>query len=895
MTFLRLLSTLLASVTVFCTGCRLFAPVAVRPVTDPGLSPEKLSRLRSHLQQSSWRTNRHWSPLDEWTARAGRFPAVGRQRWITDPKSIEEFFNDSRSNQQDRKTSDSPKVSPQSVPIDRYLAALTERDDLSAWNAAILWAKRNPFAARRTEAILARLVGAPPTVRNPKTNEASKSGRKRTAGKPISTAMRAAATEAWCLVLTAGSNHPVDSLAPAAILAERQHNMPDIIRGELWRGIARRVAPVRIPLLEKTLAVSSDGKREPLELRRAAMESCLLYALGNRTPVDGPAEGSDRPQFDASLWPATLGNCRSDSDRAIRRQYGLWLAVVHHPDAIRILERQLTDSSIRVREAATVSLGRLGTDEARALLRKRAHHSAERVRMLAVRQLARWGAGEVEPFAHDRSFNVRRVVAESLVSYPESRSALMIHGFLTDANQQVQLAAVQAVQHWPDALALPLLYHGMRDAFQTTRMLCFNQVQKRLKIPVEYRFDAPTAARAKAVARLEHASGVPLGYWNRLRRDGLKQTSTTDGRHIDQIRADLGIVTDPSALPTSPAYFAALGRLKRLPESDVRILEEGLLEQTTDRSGVVVQEVLPELSAAYTALRDLENSDVLVRRRAAQTLSRLATQHSLSRLVVRLLGERLQHEPDPMVWMYAVSSVMRDGSNENVRIAQLALNQPWADIRALGCQYIARHGRREYALWLLHLGLLYDRSRKVQLAAIEAAGRCGNPIILDGIPAGPETDKATGERRSIRGLRPLMNDAHHDVRFAAVVSMTRLGDVAAASELERMSADPDATVRQTIVDAMGRSGRSRFVAPLIRLGWNESSDRVTRAVLASLNQLVPPEKRPRELLDVSTSHDKINVWANWLNRPHVSARRSTTERSAPIRPSVIEHHVFTNR
>ena len=865
---------MLATVTVFCTGCRLFAPAAPPQVADPRVSAVKLDRIRAHLLRNLWRTNRHWSPLDEWSARTGEFSPADHQRWTPGTLPFRKILDDAHTNDADATTTGASTDSAQPVPIDRYLSALIGRNDLSGWNAAILWAKRNPPAARRTLPILERLVSDPPTIRkqNNSARPSTIEQRSPTVGKPISTATRAAAAEAWCLVLAAGSRDPADALAPAAIIAERTRDMPDVVRGELWRGIARRVAPARIPQLAQSFAIAADETRGPLEMRRAAIESCLLYALWNGTLSDGPSGTSDRMEYDSSLWPTTIENCRSDNDRRIRRQYGLWLAIVRHPDAVGLLKRQLTDPSIRVRETAIASLGRLGTEQARGLLRSRAHTSAERVRMLAVRQLARWGAGEVVPFAHDASFHVRSAVATALAPYPEPRSALLLHDFLTDTNQQVQLAAVQAIQHWPDTLALPLLYHGMRDAFQTTRVLCWGQVRRRTSGAVDYHFDASPAARSAAVARLEQDGGIPLGYWKRLRRDGLRQTSVADGEHIQQIREDLALVTDPSASPTSPSYFAALGRLKRLPNTDVPLIEESLLDQITDRSGVVIREVLPELSDAYRALRDLENSDALVRRRSARRLSRLAKKHSLSRLVVRLLNDRLESEPDPMVWMYAVAAVMPDGSDEGARIAQLALNQPWADTRVLGCRYIARHGRREYALWLLHLGLLYDRSRKVQLAAIDAAGRCGNPIILDGLPASAKVETVTGKSQPIRGLRPLMNNAHRDVRFQTVLSMTRLGDDAAANELERMSADPDPTVRRTIVEAMGHSGRSRFVAPLIRLGWNESSDRVRTAILTSLNELVPEKKRPRKLLAVSAIDDKINVWAIWLKRPHVSAR-----------------------
>ncbi len=80
-----------------------------------------------------------------------------------------------------------------------------------------------------------------------------------------------------------------------------------------------------------------------------------------------------------------------------------------------------------------------------------------------------------------------------------------------------------------------------------------------------------------------------------------------------------------------------------------------------------------------------------------------------------------------------MAAVMPDAADENAQISLRALNDFRAEIHLLGCQYLSRHGRLQYALWLIRLGLFHDPDKRVRLEAIEAAGRCGSRIVLDGV------------------------------------------------------------------------------------------------------------------------------------------------------------------
>ena len=134
--------------------------------------------------------------------------------------------------------------------------------------------------------------------------------------------------------------------------------------------------------------------------------------------------------------------------------------------------------------------------------------------------------------------------------------------------------------------------------------------------------------------------------------------------------------------------------------------------------------------------------------------------------------------------------------------------------------------------------LFFDADASVQFAAIEAAGRCHSPLVLDGV--GGDDD----ESLPTRGLRSLLMHPDQQLRFAVVIAMSRLGDPQGMQEMVRLGYHPESNIREDVVQAMGESGQSRFIEHLLRLAWTESNDLVKRAILKSLGRLVPAVEHP---------------------------------------------------
>src|SRR6185369_7075635 len=221
------------------------------------------------------------------------------------------------------------------------------------------------------------------------------------------------------LLATTGDDAQAALAAAGNALAQK--GLPVEVRGELFRGIARHVRPDRIPGLIETLQAESAADKSPAapsrDLRRAALEGCLVHAVrhakGRRANVgtsqkdfDGDAESADPvadETIDPAPWIASLWKIRWDSDARLRKCFGELLAVLEHADAFEVLKAQLGDQEPAVRDAAAVSLGMLGTPEAKAELQTLAQRPEERTRMIAVRGLSAFGIRDLAPFAQDKS------------------------------------------------------------------------------------------------------------------------------------------------------------------------------------------------------------------------------------------------------------------------------------------------------------------------------------------------------------------------------------------------------------------------------------------------------------------------------------------------------------
>ena len=860
-------------------------------------SDVRVTRAANVLQTDQWRQRPAWTPLhrdDRLAGGASRGASrQNRARWMhpsgelaaeliaapTGPTAdvIEPDATDGR-------TADgAARKPPQVDDLNARYAQLVLQDQMPGWNGAILWAEHDPQAAQPAAVVLAKLTLHPPEYTPRQTEPPAAtiaSPRKAREAKPaapaptrISTNMRAAAAAAWCAVLAESSADPDTAMAPAGI-ALLDKDLPELIRAELMRGIACRVPPVRIPGVAGALRTENAGDTDPvasLELRRAAMDACLLHAVVHRESLSHPADaarpdsstdqgngaGADGQASDAEIdgtpspWPGEVWNRQWDPDFRVRQRFGEWLAVLAHPNAFKVLKAQLTDQEPKVRDAALFSLGLLATPEALAELRAQGQRNEIPIRRSALRGLALHGEQAISEFVHDKSASVRSETARSLRAFPTAAAARLIRPLLADASLDVQSSAIGAIAEWPDEIAIPLLLQSLAESSIKTRTLALPQLERRRGTQLIFPLDGNPEERVRQVEAWGAAWNLPDPLAAIAGDSAKPAASRIDALRLAEIQEQLRQLWTPGAASPEPAVEQWL---QRLTVADLPMVERILDSAAPPQRAYLLETVLPRLSPAYAALQQLGEGDLNIRRRGAQALGDLGNEVSLSPVIVRTLRTRLQHEQDMLVWRYVMRAVQQDASDEAAQLALLAVNHTWPDIRVLGCDYIAWHGRSPHAIWLLPL--LYDQNRTVQLAAVTAAGKCRNPIALDGLPV---ADGQGGPK----GLRPLLREPRGPLHFAVVVSMSRIGDAQAMDELIRLSFDASPTVQTDIVRAMGETGQTRFVEPLIRLAWTEKHYNVKSAAAMALRQLVPADEHPAGLKEAQTLEQMVLLWVSW--------------------------------
>jgi len=908
-----------------CGGCQpLHAP---HEAWKTVWTQEWSDTLREHLAGDLWQLNPQWSPVAEAHSRIDGVPAVERLRWrhpagggltaglsgadLSSPSAegsaeekvapaIPDWALAAQAMSNFRNPGAAGRNSAGGLLTHEHLGVLRElarSDDLSGANAAIFLAQLDPMHSGGLSETLERLVtgrssGHPIDVRgqSPEVTDAEEPAEPPTTDTSTSHSLRlrAAAAEAWCLTLARQRGKGQQVMAPA-LRALTRPKLPDELRGELFRGIARRVPPAEIPLLSE--AANHNGTRAaPAEIRRAAIEACIVYALHSRQPTSvtrndpSPSQSSTstakviEKAEDASAvlnaeessaedpWPRGIWNLRWDEDPHVRRAFGTFVAILGHHQALPILREQLQDSELTVQCEALVSMGLLGTDEARAELENQATRKEESIRLHAVRALAAWGEPVLARYARDDSHQVRREAARQLGNFHSRTAAQGLREFLTDANPQVQQTALEATEHWPDELALPVLLRALRDSSLKTRQLALAQLERRRGEAITFPLKADREHRIQEAEALARRWNLPNELWTHPASSGEDEaTRLTQLRRVE-ISNHLAAL-QPGA--TAPAQTAEIIEwLSQLTAEDLPWLEQQLPQLTSQQTEVLYEEVLPRLSPVYAALQDLTGTDVNRRRQAAQQLSRIAAGTSLSPAVVRRLRDILTREQDQLVWRAVMSAVMQEDAPENAQVALLALNHLWPDIRVLGCEYIAYHENPAHAAWLLPL--FEDSAVTVQLAAVRAAARCRNPVVVQG--ANRAEDAGEG------GLRRLLTTTNPQLRLAVAATLSRFGDKEAMHELVRLSLADNWSIRRDAVREMGASGQTRFVEQLIRVAWTETNHTVRHAAVASLNQLVLPGDRPEGLADVQNFERTIELWATWWEeRKRGPAARRTTD------------------
>uniref|UniRef100_UPI00261560C3 HEAT repeat domain-containing protein n=1 Tax=uncultured Gimesia sp. TaxID=1678688 RepID=UPI00261560C3 len=719
---------------------------------------------------------------------------------------------------------DSKSKASSTQPLGKIAALkqLSKWDSLSGWNAAILWASLDPENALDAIPILEKIVFeqleydrlAADTIPESNTREIFQSWKKETPKTTpemtlVSSAMKHAAINGICLVLSRADAMPLTTKNRLTKLLQR----PDISieqRGELYRGLARFMPPVAIPSLEQSLNVSDGKTLPPKILRRAAMDACLIHGLGfyreqnqisDRDPSLIPSQ-----KYEASVWPANIMQVRWDSDAVLRWNFGLWAALVRHPETEAILTSQLRDSDLLVQNKAIEHLGILGTEQALELLQTQSKRLQESSRVSAAIGLTPWGVHYLALLKDDASSSVRSTVAEGLSQTVSVESALLLRSLINDRSSEVQLTVIHSVSQWPDDLAVPLLLEGIQEGTYKTRRKSIMQLINRTGSGGSISIEAPKAERIDAVRELVRTEQIPGGLWNKLMKQGIQTENEVNTSRVAEIQAYFHEVINQSR--NSTPYHQAYQELSHLSGKELRVLEKLILETSIQIPSEIYSDLLPKLDPSYAALQELTSTHISDRRKAAQQLLNNSQNVSLSPIIVKRLRKLMTHEQDRLVWRIVMAAIAKDNYEETAQLALLAINHTWPDIRILGCVYFGSHGSPQYATWLLPL--LQDKNESVKLAAINAIGHCHNPIAIEGIM------KSAPDQSPGPSLRSLMTHSNQRIRFETVAALSRLGDVEGMQEMVRLTSDRLNSTRIDAVREMGDSGQTRFVEPLVQ-------------------------------------------------------------------------------
>jgi len=771
---------------------------------------------------------------------------------------------------------DSKSITSSALPSGNIAALkqLSEWESLAGWNAAILWATLDPTTALETVPILEKVIFED-VVYAPLTSDATRktaiqenlSDQKTEQDKsksdlvPISPAMKHAAVNGICMVLSQANAVPFDTKNRLTQLLQR----PDIsieLRGELYRGLARFIPPTEIPSLARSLEVSDSRTLPPKYLRRAAMDACIIhglwfYAEPNQFSQRDHSQNQSQ-EFESSVWPTDIMQVRWDSDSVMRWNFGYWVALVRHPDAEAILIAQLKDADSLVQNKAIEHLGILGTEKALEILQEQTKRPQESARIAAILGLTPWGAHYLAPLKDDSSASVRRTVAEGLSRTASPEAALILRSLINDRSSAVQLTVIQSISQWPDELAIPLLLEAIQEGAYKTRRKSVIALIDRTGSGGSISIEAPKAERIAAVRELVRTEQLPAGFWDQLMQQGLQNTSEVNQSRLAEIQAYFQEVLNQSS--TSTEYHHAYQELANISPTEIGVLEKLILETSIEIPNEIYTELLPQLDSNYIALNQLTSSHISDRRKAAQQLLINSQNVSLSPTIVKRLRKLMTHEQDRLVWRIVMSAIAKDNYDATAQLALLAINHNWPDIRILGCEYFGTYGLPEYAVWLLPL--LNDKNDSVRLAAINAIGHCHNPIAIAGA-FNSSPDQSPGP-----SLRALMTHSNQRIRFETVAALSRLGDVEGMQEMVRLSTDKLNSTRLDAVREMGDSGQTRFVEPLIKLAWTERNHVTLKEILSSLEKLVPNSEQPANLNPQINHSEQAKIWMNWWQTQH---------------------------
>jgi HEAT repeat protein len=585
---------------------------------------------------------------------------------------------------------------------------------------------------------------------------------------------------------------------------------------------------------------------------------CLIEALKDANPLirANAAYLLGTLQDPEALGPLT--EVMKDADPGVRTKACEAAGVFREPKTIDFFEERLEDPEPAVRAKAAEALGAIQDRRSAGVLVLYLKDSSESVRVEIVRALGRLASKNAVTgligMMNDEDMKVRAASAEALgLTGDDGGIAVLVHA-LEDENPVAEKAqeALEKIGKKSVEALVSMCSHP--DAQARARALeTLGRIGDRRACPVLSNAlqDSEALVRQKAVEALGGLQDIEIGSLEEVYRlgDDWMRKQAVEFLGKSGVRAAIepleNAVRDPHPA-VQTAAISSLGMLGKMAvPSLVRLYHNGTTVIRTAAVKALAQ--IKSKAAEETVLLALRDAEPEVRMHAASESGRMKWAKALRALI------NLLRDPDPFVRSAAAKSLgeLGDPSSSNALLRLLGDVNPV--VRAEAVSALGGVGYRGDFEPLIPL--LKDHDLVVRSRTADVLGKIGNPKSVYGLigvlndkiemvrkhamsalkEIGPsaveelcasagvpyelirggiaETLGMIGDRRALKILSELLNDASEYVRLRAAGALGQLG-AAAFTVLEAALKDPSLPVRTAVIDSLGKTGDPRVLSVL---------------------------------------------------------------------------------
>lgn len=500
----------------------------------------------------------------------------------------------------------------------------------------------------------------------------------------------------------------------------------------------------------------------------------------------------------------------SDSDSRLRAVAADVIRAAPTPNSVAALGRVLADPSEHVRLAAAIAMGESGMPDAVSPLLGHLDDTSPEVRAEVARALGRIGDPRaVVPLigkAQDSSPDVRRTVARALGDLGDDRAAAALMLSLQDPAKNVRVEAVTALGKLRSRDATIAVAQLAREpSVEEAGALAPGAVGAN---PFEVR-----RAALSALGRIGTAEAVSVLIETLERDDPERAQSPVREALIAAGDTSIGPLID--VIERTPSRAAAAGaalvlgalEARAAGEAIVKAMQRGSLPR---RPGLRALAGLRDPAALPTVLELIDDADPMVRREAIAAAIALLDPQKPDGRAVDPVSAVLADAATPLEEKVMLVELLgRTGAPRASQSLMDLSGSPIATIRRAAIRALGSLRTGSAAIDEVLLDTLGDESAEIRLEAAMALSRVATPkataTLVDRLARAAEQDRGA-------------------IGIALSGAMSRVEDDGAVEDVARLISIVQPSVRDALIESLGRSKARAADAALSRLAKSADID-----------------------------------------------------------------------